>query len=447
MVSKFFSKNFIEQVFHDHIQYSPSSGIDGIKVHQYKNIIKTEASFISQKVISGDYKFSAYKQKLISKGATSLPRQISIPTIRDKIVLKILSILLIEKFKQDLNIELPQKVIRNIKKQTNNYDSFLKIDISAFYDNIKHKELSKRYWKRIRNDNLLLLLDKAVSTPTLPMGNKSLAKNEKGVPQGLSISNILAELYVTNIDRYFNRLPDIKYYRYVDDILILFNSHQVNGNDLYTNISQKFKKIGLKTHELDRCRSKSYIGTLKSESFDYLGYQFNPNSKISVRSTTIQKLHASIVNLFVSYHASQNKYDKNKRQTIEFLTWRLNIRITGCIFENKKKGWLFFFSEINDEKTLHQLDYFIAKLCKRFDVQEIQPKKFVKAFKELSLNATKTTYIPNFDEYTIDTKVHILQKYFKVHTDLLTEHQIEFEFRKKIDKQVRDLLEDIQDLS
>lgn len=324
----------------------------------------------------------------------------------------------------------------------------MKIDISAFYDNIKHKELSKRYWKRIRNDHiLLLLLDKAISTPTLPMGNKSLTKNEKGVPQGLSISNILAELYVTNIDRYFNTLPNIKYYRYVDDILILFNSCQFNSNELYNDISQRFKKIGLNTHELDRCRSKSYVGKLKYESFDYLGYQFNPNLEISVRSTTIQKLHASIVNLFVSYHASQNKYDKNKRQTLEFLTWRLNIRITGCIFENKKKGWLFFFSEINDEKTLHQLDYFIAKLCKRFDVQEIQPKKFVKAFKELSLNATKTTYIPNFDEYTIDAKEHILQKYFKVHTDLLAEYQIEFEFRKKIDKQVRDLLEDIQDMS
>lgn len=124
MVNKYFSPEAIIDVFETHIQYSPSSGIDGIKVYQYRKILEKEAVFISQKVITGNYKFSTYKQKLISKGATSLPRQISIPTIRDKIVLKILSILLIEKFKQDLNIELPQKVIRNIKKQTNGYDSF-----------------------------------------------------------------------------------------------------------------------------------------------------------------------------------------------------------------------------------------------------------------------------------------------------------------------------------
>ena len=42
-------------------------------------------------MIKGTYAFSKYKQKLISKGAGKAPREISIPTTRDRVALRALS--------------------------------------------------------------------------------------------------------------------------------------------------------------------------------------------------------------------------------------------------------------------------------------------------------------------------------------------------------------------
>lgn len=104
---------------------------------------------------------------------------------------------------------------------------------------------------------------------------------------------------------------------------------------------------------------KSKIDSL-ANGFDYLGYQFT-NEHISARGGSIEKLKASLAGIFTSY-----KHFKNK--SLKILEWRLNLRITGCVFEKKCKGWQFFFAEINDEKLLHRLDHYVFRLCKRFGV-------------------------------------------------------------------------------
>lgn len=77
----------------------------------------------------------------------------------------------------------------------------------------------------------------------------------------------------------------------------------------------------------------------------------------------------------------------------------------------------------------------------------IKPKKFVRSFKELSHRKFCTNYIPNFDNYTLQQKANVLIEYFKLDLSKLTNTEIEFEFNKRINKQVKDLLVDIQNVS
>lgn len=124
------------------------------------------------------------------------------------------------------------------------------------------------------------------------------------------------------------------------------------------------------------------------------------------------------------------------------MLWRLNLRITGCVFQQRSKGWLFFFSEITDESLLHRLDHYVTQLIKRFGVK-ISPKKFVRTYHEIGHRRYETKYIPNFDLYSLDDKKNALINYFGMDLSKLEDEEIEHEFLKRINRQVKDLLEDL----
>ncbi|MCW8998552.1 MAG: RNA-directed DNA polymerase, partial [Kangiellaceae bacterium] len=358
-----------------------------------------------------------------------------IPTIRDRIAMRAMCDFLTERFQSSLVIELPQDVIKRVKNDvfSGKYTGCVKLDVSNFYPSIKHEEMASRLRKRIKDSDILDVIFSAIKSPTVAISRSSDLPSEKGVPQGLAISNIMAAIYLINIDKYLKANTDIAYYRYVDDVLIFCKLEQ--AHTIAKNVIKRFGKIGLDIHDPINVPEKSSIGPMQG-SFDYLGYQFD-NRVVSARQGTVEKLKESLVNIFTSH-----KYSKKKNEG--FLLWRLNLRITGCVYENKSKGWLFFFSEINDESLLHSLDHYTKKLIKRFGVR-IQPKRFVRAFKELTHRRYETNYIPNFDEYDIEKQKGVLVDYFGLDLSRYQDEEIEFEFKKRIGKQVKDLLVDVKD--
>ena len=430
-----FSESNLKRIFVEYVVFSGATGIDNLDQYAFRRQLDKQVAILSRKMIAGTYSFSKYKLKLVSKGRGKIPREIAIPTVRDRIAMRAMCDFLTDRFKSSIALKMPQDIIKKVKSDVQNgaYNGCIKLDVSDFYPSIKHNELKSRLKKRIKNSKIIDVIFSAISSPTVTISKKFDQPSTLGVPQGLAISNILAAIYLINIDRYLNKHPNISYYRYVDDVLIFCSIE--NAEEIADNVISRFRKIGLKIHNPKKNPEKSSIGPL-GKKFDYLGYQFD-DGKVSARIATVEKLKASLAAIFTSY-----KYSKHKNQN--FLLWRLDLRITGCVFENKSKGWLFFFSEINDESLLHSLDHYINKLIKRFEVT-IKPKKFSRAFKELSHRRYETNYIPNFDKYTSDQKKQVLANYFKINIDRLGDEEIDFEFHKRISKQVKDLLEDIKD--
>ncbi len=397
-----FSVENLTKIFDEHISLSGGSGVDNLSIKAFELQKTEQLTIIHNKMIKGTYAFSKYKQKLISKGAGKAPREISIPTTRDRVALRALSDFLNKRYKGSITNRLPQDVIKKLKIEMGNedYNGFIKLDVETFYPSIKHEELLKRLRGKIRLEASLNAVESAITSATVSSPSKFDKRNEIGVPQGLAVSNILAAIYMKNIDKEFMSRSNITYFRYVDDVLILCSYEQ--ANDIAKEIINRFKRIGLTVHKPVKGADKSTIGKL-GESFSYLGYQFQ-GEKVSVRTGSVERLKSSLAAIFTSF-----KYSRQKDES--FLLWRLDTRITGCIFEEKSKGWLFFFSQINDESLLHQLDNYVNKLCERFKVK-IKPKKFVRAFKELSHNKHSSNYIPNFDRYTAEEKLALLKKYF-----------------------------------
>jgi len=203
-------------------------------------------------------------------------------------------------------------------------------------------------------------------------------------------------------------------------------------------VKEESAKLKLTVHDTTSSGEKSKVGLIGKEPFSFLGYQFD-GSIVTVRDVSVERLRESLSSIFTAYKYSR-KRDK------KFLLWRLNLRITGCVFENKRKGWLFFFSEITDLDLLHRLDHSVRILCKRFDL-DIKPKSFVRAFFQMKHHIYETRYIPNFDKYSADEMKQVLAEYFGYERlDKVADGEVEVIFRKKVARQVRDLETDLQDV-
>lgn len=437
-----FKKHFgiknLKRIYKDVVSLSPAIGVDNMSHETFWRLQKDEIKTIRRKSLSGEYRFNKYKLKLISKGRGKAPREISIPTIRDKIALRAICDFLQEIYQDVVSFDLPQDMVVSVKDAISEgeYDYFMKFDVANFYPSVVHDKLIKRLRAKIRDERILSLVGSAISSATVSKPRRDDPPSNCGIPQGLSISNILAAIYLLNIDKHYREDENIKYYRYVDDVMILCDSS--DSEKITTDLLSRFKRLGLKVYDPKENPEKSSVGYLDSDDFGYLGYYFH-SGIVTARKGSVENLRESLLAIFTGYKHS-------KLKSPEFLEWRVNLRVTGCIFQNKSKGWMYFFSEINDETLLHELDDFLKRLCVRFGVS-IKLKSFVRAFFQIKYNRRETSYIPNFDEYDIADKSYVLTHYFNKNVKGMTEEEIDYHFNKRIAKQVKDIETDVKDAS
>lgn len=446
---KCFSKKHLLNIYTEKIKNSGAIGLDRIRPASLELRLEYELDHIIRKTQQGTYRFTAYKEKLILKGAVANPRQISIPTARDRIVLRALCECLSDVF-PNAKLILPQIVIDSLKGAlaSEKFKEYAKIDLQNFYPSIPHKLINSAISKKIRKPELKNLINDAVSTPTVPetKGRKDTANSTIGVPQGLAISNLLAEIALQRIDSKFNVRPNIWYRRYVDDILILAPAGQATS--VATELITELKKLELNPHEFGE-DSKSKVASL-TEPFNFLGYRIDSNN-ILIRHESILKFESSIAKIYTAYRyrltSARSRIDKERAQA--YCQWKLNLRITGCIFEGKRLGWLSYFSQITTTAQLRAVNHTIRKLNERFFPKgEVRPKSLIKTFYELQ-RGTKShhCYIPNFDKLDIEQEREILAIWYGSEVDKMSDAEAKRKFSIKVGKAVRELEEDIAHLS
>ena len=433
---KQFTTNALSSMYYNKIIHRASVGMDRVIPDSFHKDLDSNLEIISRKVLNGSYKFTHYKQLLISKGRDSAPRVISIPTIRDKLTLAVCHRFLQESFIKDIEEPLLHSVIGDIKSkiQTGEYDSYVKVDIRRFYSSIDHRILLSKLERRISDKRAIALVENAISTATVPNDTalpKNL-KNERGVPEGLSISNILANIYLSDLKEIMLGRYPIEYFRYVDDILILCKESDAKYiEEDMTNFVQVIYK-------LDVNAEKTEYGKL-SDGVIFLGYEFY-NDRIGVRLSAIQKLESSIEMLFRLY----------SREIIEeqLFLWRLNLKISGCIFEEEKYGWLFYYSQLTDIKVLYHLDWYISKLMERFKVRaDLKVKKFVRTYYEIIKNLSKSTYLINTDKYDTAKKRSVIQTVLPKKVVPTDPKEVDERFKILMFREIQKLEHDIQHFS
>lgn len=433
LFDKHFSEQNLKALFHQKIRFSKSVGLDKTTTIAFEHKFDEEITIIKRKIDNCSYHFTDYRQMLISKGAQKYPREISIATIRDRLVLTALNQFLVSKLGTLVcQTPLPQKIIQDIVEtiEERRFDYYLKFDIERFYSSLDHTILLKKIRRKIRKQEVVSLLVKAIETPTKSTEKTGSGKEKRtvGTPEGIPVSNTLANIYLQDIDGYWKNQKNVCYHRYVDDILIL--CRREDAEQIKHLISKQIRKLHLKFN------SKTESGSLE-HTFNYLGYKFC-GTKVSVRDSSVLHLEKNLEKVF---SLSPKGMDGNFPV---LQLWKLNLRITGFIAGRNKYGWLFYFSQLNDLQLLSHLDWLVQRLFARYSYKNAdQVKRFRRAYYEMRYNLHGTKYVPNFDNYTLAQKRDLLMQL----GIRCLEDDIETTFHKLIVKTASELEKDVQSFS
>lgn len=173
-----------------------------------------------RELITKTYSTSAYKTRVIYERKR---REISILPYRDRIVhhaiMNILEPMFVATFTADTyscikgkGVHKASKALSKALKNETETTYCLKLDIKKFYPNVDHQILKQLLRKKIKDKELLWLLDGIIdSAPGLPIGNY--------------LSQYFANFYLAYFDHWIKEELGVRYYfRYADDILVLSNS-------------------------------------------------------------------------------------------------------------------------------------------------------------------------------------------------------------------------------
>ena len=164
------------------------------------------------------------------------------------------------------------KGLRRIRKaliDKENTEYCLKIDIKKFYPSIDHDILKQIIRKKIKDKNVLWLLDEIINSVS-------------GIPIGNYLSQYFGNLYLSELDHWAKEQKRCKYYfRYCDDIVIL-HSDKKHLSNLRKEISEY-----LKTELNLKLKSNWQIFPTNVRGIDFMGYRFFHNY-ILVRKSIVK---------------------------------------------------------------------------------------------------------------------------------------------------------------
>ena len=199
-------------------------------------------------------------------------------------------------------------------------------DVRKCFDNIDHDILLSLLAKRIGDEELLALIRGWLTVDVLEF--RDLLPTEMGVPQGESISPLLANIYLDPLDKHLEQLG-VAFARYADDLAILVESEEAakDANRRLADFLRDALHLELKPAKT------SYVPV--SQGFDFLGFRI-AGAAISVTGERVQTVLDYLTNLIKELGGLADSWDKAQCLS----------RINSVV-----RGWRNYFL-LPDEPTL-----------------------------------------------------------------------------------------------
>jgi retron-type reverse transcriptase len=220
---------------------------------------------------------------------------------------------------------------RKVSKNHTKSCYVLKGDIKHYFEEVNHDILMNIIKQRIKDKDVLWLIKKVLNN------------HKKGIPLGNLTSQVLANVYLNELDHYVKHILKVKHYiRYVDDFVILSNKESDLIN--YKKQITLFLKNNL---DLELHQGKSKILKL-NQGISFLGFRLFKYHKL-LRKSNIRTMRRRI----------NNNYDK----TYTYLQGWNNYASFGNTFNLRSKTFKQIESKFQGQIASAEIDRLIKLVC------------------------------------------------------------------------------------
>ena len=344
-----------------------AAGIDDETIAMFEQDLSKNLYKLWNRMSSGSYFPPPVRQVEIPK-ASGGTRKLGIPTVSDRIAQTaaklIIEPILDPMFHQDSYGYRPGKSAKQAVAITRErcwkHNWVVEFDIKAAFDQIDHSLLMKAVRKHVKEDWILLYIERWLTAPFETAEGTSVPR-ERGTPQGGVVSPILMNLFMHyTFDLWMKRTySQCPFARYADDAVVHCRS-QEQAEDVMQSIASRLAECGLTMHpeksKIVYCGKRSQNKAYPTVQFTFLGFTF--------RSRMAKDKYGGYFTSFLP--AVSEMALKKMRETVR--GWKLHRRTPATLqelawqYNSTIRGWMNYYEAFYKSEMQGLYQYLDQKL-------------------------------------------------------------------------------------
>lgn len=351
LLGKILNKDNLNRAFKRVKTNKGAPGVDGMTVDETLIFLREHNHEIVDRIRAGHYTPSPVRRVEIPKPDGG-ERKLGIPTVIDRTIQQAMAQQMIPiyepLFSENSFGYRPGKsakdAIRKVKEYAEQgYDHAVSLDLSKYFDTLNHTILLNLLRREIKDERVIQMVKRYLKSGVLENG--VVAETEEGSPQGGNLSPLLANVYLNEFDKEFERrgVPCI---RYADDIVLLARSERAAKRLLETSTKYLEGTLKLRVNQ----KKSRVVSVFAIRSFKFLGFVLGRNGK----------------GIYVRVHA---KSWKKFKCTLRELSSRRRCQSIRPSLEKIKvyaRGWLNYYGIASMKNNLDDINgwlYHRIRMC------------------------------------------------------------------------------------
>lgn len=326
-------------------------GVDGITVDEIGAYLRENQKELIERIKRGKYTPDPVRRVEIPKPDGGI-RKLGIPTVKDRIFQQAITQQLMPIYELLFSDNSygyrpgrdAKDAITKVKAYAEQeYTHAVALDLSKYFDTLNHEKLLIILRRNVKDERVIQWIKRYLKSGV--MENGVVMETEEGSPQGGNISPLLANIYLNEFDREYEK-RGVAFVRYADDIVLLAKSERAAKRLLETSTKYLEETLKLKVNQEKSC----VVSVFAIRNFKFLGFALGKNRK----------------GIYVRVHEKSWKKMKSKLKELSSRRSCQSIRPSLEKIKEYMRGWLNYYGIADMKNRINALNswlYHRIRMC------------------------------------------------------------------------------------